>query len=176
MRKASRLLLIPLLLLSLGGQARQLDGQPAPDFTHTDPASWLNSDPLTLQQLKGYVLLIDFWTFDCWNCYRSFPWLHSVEDRFGNEGLMVIGVHTPEFEHERKLSALRKKVAGYGLEHPIMIDNDFSYWNAMGTSFWPTFYLIDKQGKRRFVFFGETHEGDKRAARVETAIRQLLAE
>ncbi|MGH8771832.1 MAG: redoxin family protein [Burkholderiales bacterium] len=149
---------------------------PAPEFTHRAAEEWLNSPPLTLKELRGKVLLIDFWTFDCWNCYRSFPWLHTVEERYGKRGFQVIGVHTPEFAHEKVRANIERKVKEFKLTHPIMIDNDFSYWNAMKNSVWPAFFILDKQGRIRKVVIGETHVGDSRAKIVEAEIEKLLTE
>lgn len=151
-------------------------GQFAPAFTHRDASEWLNSPPLEWKELRGKVVLLDFWTFGCWNCYRSFPWLKAVEKRYHDRGLRVIGVHSPEFEHERDIDNVRRKVAEFGLEHPVMIDNDFSYWRALRNRYWPAFYLVDKRGKVRGVFVGETHEGDRRATKIESAIEKLLQE
>ncbi|MGH8761166.1 MAG: redoxin domain-containing protein [Burkholderiales bacterium] len=149
---------------------------PVPTFTHTAAADWINSPPLTLTSLRGTVVLLDFWTFACWNCYRSFPWLNALEARLHPRGLRVIGVHTPEFEHERVRGNIEKKIAQYGLQHPVMMDNDFSYWNAMGNRYWPAYYLIDKQGRIRAHYAGETHQGDAQARRIESDIEALLAE
>ncbi|MCP4996867.1 MAG: redoxin domain-containing protein [Gammaproteobacteria bacterium] len=166
-----------LLLLSFQAAAAHKGEVPlAPEFTHSNQSEWINSWPLTMKALKGKVLLLDFWTFDCWNCYRSFPWLHEIEEKYRDQHFLVIGIHTPEFEHERKHDQVAEKVKGYGLNHPVMVDNDFSYWNAMGTRYWPTFYLIDKQGHIRATFIGETHSGDSQAKEVEMAIDKLLAE
>lgn len=150
--------------------------RPAPEFTHDDPRDWINSEPLQLSDLRGRVLLIDIWTFDCWNCYRSFPWLKALEAQFSDESFQVIGVHSPEFEHEKVRANIETKVDEFGLEHPIMIDNDFSYWRALDNRYWPAFYLIDKQGNLRAVFVGETHAGDVQARRIEQMISTLLAE
>ena len=148
----------------------------APEFTHTAPGEWINSPPLTLSDLRGNVVLLDFWTFGCWNCYRSFPWLKEVEAAYEAQGLRVIGVHTPEFDHEKVRANVVEKVAKFELHHPVMIDNDFSYWNALNNRYWPAFYLIDKRGFLRSVFIGETHRGDANAKNIETMIRRLLAE
>ena len=153
-----------------------LQGHKAPEFTHTLAEEWINSDPLTLSELRGNVVLLDFWTFDCWNCYRSFPWLKEVEKTYQGLGLQVIGVHTPEFEHERIRSNIVDKVTEFDLHHPVMIDNDFSYWRAMNNHYWPAFYLIDKQGFIRAIFLGETHAGTSRASKIERAIEELLAQ
>ena len=151
-------------------------GQFAPAFTHTDAQEWLNSPPLEWKALRDQVVLLDFWTFGCWNCYRSFPWLKSVEKRYHDQGLQVIGVHTPEFDHEHDIARVRQKVEEFGLQHPVMIDNDFSYWRALRNRYWPAFYLVGKRGKVRAVFVGETHEGDRRAAKIERTIEKLLQE
>lgn len=148
----------------------------APEFTHRGAGEWINSAPIELRGLRGKVVLIDFWTFGCWNCYRSFPWLHTVEDRYRDRGLQVIGVHTPEFAHEKVRANIERKVKEFKLTHPIMIDNDFSYWKAMRNSAWPAFFVLDKQGRIRKVVIGETHVGDARARIVEAEIEKLLGE
>jgi thiol-disulfide isomerase/thioredoxin len=149
---------------------------PAAEFTHAAESDWINSAPLRLADLRGQVVLLDFWTFDCWNCYRSIPWLKSTEARFALDGLRVIGVHTPEFDHEKVHDNVAAKVREFGIEHPVMLDNDFSYWRAMGNRYWPAFYLVDRRGDIRGVFVGETHSGDRRAEAIEAAIEKLLAE
>jgi len=151
-------------------------GPAAPAFTHKAEADWLNSKPLTWDQLRGKVVLVDFWTFDCWNCYRSFPWLKAVEQKYAARGLQVIGVHTPELPQEYLRDNVVKKVASFGLSHPVMIDNDYSYWNAFGNRYWPAYYLVDRKGRVRKSFFGETHAGDDNAKQVEASIEALLAE
>ncbi|PLY16931.1 MAG: thioredoxin [Sedimenticola sp.] len=172
------LLVILAMLLLFSGQvsAKHLDTKPAPDFPQRAADGWINSSPLTMAGLAGKVLLVDFWTFDCWNCYRSFPWLKGVERQFEETDFQVIGVHSPEFEHERDLDKVRAKVAEFGLEHPIMLDNDFAYWKALGNQYWPSYYLIDKQGRLRYSFIGETHANTGQAQAIETAIKALLAE
>jgi thiol-disulfide isomerase/thioredoxin len=149
---------------------------PAAEFSHSAEADWINSAPLRLAELRGRVVLLDFWTFGCWNCYRSIPWLKSVERRFGPDGLRVIGVHTPEFDHEKARDNVVAKVREFGITHPVMLDNDFSYWRALRNRYWPAFYLLDRQGDVRAVFAGETHEGDRQAEAIEAAIAALLAE
>ena len=99
-----------------------------------------------------------------------------MEETYQSRGLQVIGVHTPEFEHERVRANIERKVAEFALDHPVMIDNDFSYWKALGNRYWPTFYLIDKNGRLRARFIGETHSGSRQANRIEAAIASLLAE
>jgi thiol-disulfide isomerase/thioredoxin len=167
-------LLAPVLRGASGGTLPE--PVPAPEFTHAAADDWLNSAPLTLAGLRGKVVLVDFWTFECWNCYRSFPWLNALETRLEARGLQVIGVHSPEFEREHNRDAVRAKIAEFGLKHPVMIDNDFSTWRAYGNRYWPAYYLIDKQGRVRAAWAGETHEGDTRALDIERSITALLAE
>lgn len=166
------------ILLSIHSVAEVANGawERAPEFTHRNSSDWINSKPLRLADLRGKVVLIDFWTFECWNCYRSFPWLNSLEERFGPKGLQVVGVHSPEFERERDPDAVAAKIREFDLHHPVMIDNDFSYWNALGNRFWPAFYLIDKKGRLRRSYFGETHVDDPRARQIEAAVELLLKE
>lgn len=148
----------------------------APEFTQQEPAFWLNSEPLYLKQLRGKVVLLDFWTFDCWNCYRSFPWLHKLEEGLADSEFKVIGIHTPEFAHEKVRANLVVKIDEFKIKHPVMMDNDFLYWQAMGNRYWPTFYILDKQGRVRSVHIGETHEGSRQALQIERNIRDLLRE
>jgi glutathione peroxidase-family protein len=154
--------------------AAAADGAPA--FTHPAAADWINSPPLTWADLRGKVVLIDVWTFECWNCYRSFPWLHGVERRYDAQGLQVIGVHSPEFDAEKVRSSIEVAMKKYDVTFPVMIDSDHSYWNALGNSYWPAFYLVDKQGRIRASFVGETHDGDANSLKIEAAVKALLAE
>lgn len=149
---------------------------PAPEFTHGDAVEWINSRPLQLADLEGRVVLLDFWTYGCWNCTRSVAWIKELQARFGERGLVVVGVHTPEFRHEKDVFKVKEQVARLELDHPIMVDNDFSYWKAMNNRYWPTFYLIDKSGRVRDRAIGEMHSEDEEARRMEAHIETLLAE
>ena len=100
-----------------GNQLQQGTIIPAPEFTQTSAEDWLNSKPLTLASLRGKVVLIDFWTFGCWNCYRSFPWLNAMEKRLQGEDFVVIGIHTPEFDHEKNRYAVSDKIKEFELQH-----------------------------------------------------------
>lgn len=175
---AAALIVATVTLVALRPAAGGVLGQavPAAEFTHTAESEWINSPPLTLAELRGSVVLLDFWTFDCWNCYRSIPWLKGVEARFAADGLSVVGVHTPEFDHEKVRDTVVAKVREFGIAHPVMLDNDHSYWRAMGNRFWPAFYLLDRGGNIRAVYYGETHAGDRQADVIEAAIETLLAE
>jgi len=172
---------IPLLaitwLLSPLIQAKELQEKNlAAEFTHHSAEEWINSKPLKLADLKGKVVLLDFWTFECWNCYRSFPWLNSLEKKFADKAVQVIGIHSPEFKHEHDRKQVEAKVEEFKLHHPVMMDNDFSYWKALKNRYWPAFYIVDKQGVMRGKFFGETHEGDSNAQGIERLIEKLLKE
>ena len=173
------ILLLCAFILGLFGlsQAGALpSASPMPEFTNNNPQEWFNSKPLKRADLKGKVVLLDVWTYGCWNCYRSFPWLNELEAKLASENFQVIGIHTPEFGHEKDAQNVAKKIKEFKLHHPVMMDNDFRYWKALSNRYWPSFYIIDKQGQIRFTHIGETHSGDRNARSIEAEIRQLLAE
>ena len=173
----TRILLLTLaFFLAQSAWAGEVDPKPAPEFTEQDADAWINSKPLKLSGLRGKVVLVDFWAFECWNCYRSFPWLNALESRYAPQGLQVVGVHAPEFDHEKDADAVRAKTKEFKLHHPVMLDNDFSYWKALSNRYWPAYYLIDKSGNIRALYVGETHEGDQRALTIEQKVKELLAE
>jgi thiol-disulfide isomerase/thioredoxin len=180
--RARRRLLIGVISMALlavascAGAAPATGVRSAPAFTHSRAEDWLNSPPLTLEALRGHVVIVDVWTFDCWNCYRSLPWLHGVEQQFSANGLRVIGVHTPELPQEYVRANVVRKLTELHIDYPVMLDNDYSYWKALGNQYWPAFYLIDKHGQIRGLFVGETHQGDSNAAAIESAIQKLNAE
>jgi len=165
-----------ILLTQIASAAPVSDTPPLPQFTSDKPGHWFNSAPLRREQLLGKVLLIDVWTFDCWNCYRSFPWLHRLEAKLADQPFQVIGIHSPEFEHEKDPARVAAKIARFKLEHPVMMDNDMAYWRALNNRYWPAFYLVDKQGRLRFVHVGETHAGDRNASAIERELELLLKE
>jgi thiol-disulfide isomerase/thioredoxin len=147
---------------------------PAPEFTHASEAEWLNSKPLRLARLRGRVVLVEFWTYDCVNCRRTLPWLKAMHERYAEDGLIIVSVHTPEFDHERDPSKVRAAVRRLGIDYPVMLDNDFSYWKALGNRYWPAFYLIGPTGRIERRAIGELHRGEARADRFEDAILELL--
>src|SRR5262245_30976003 len=132
---------------------------------------WLNSPPLTREQLKGKVVLIDFWTYSCINCIRSVPFVRAWAERYKDQGLVVIGVHAPEFAFERNPANVRKAVADFGITYPVALDNNLVIWRAFNNRYWPAHYLADAQGRLRYHHFGEGSTDE-----TETAIRALLAE
>jgi len=164
------------LLLMIAATPLLAAGTPAPEFTQQSADDWLNSEPISLKDLKGKVVLLDIWSYGCWNCYRSFPWLHELEAKYEDQGLQVIGIHAPEFDHEKDKNNVMAKIEEFKIKHPVMLDNDFAYWNKLDNTFWPTFYIIDKSGNIRATSVGETHAGDKRAKNIEAVVKQLLEE
>jgi cytochrome c biogenesis protein CcdA/thiol-disulfide isomerase/thioredoxin len=132
---------------------------------------WLNSPPLTPEQLKGKVVLVDFWTYSCINCLRSIPYVRAWADKYRDQGLVVIGVHAPEFAFEKNIYNVNQAVAKLKIDYPVAIDNDYAIWRAFKNEYWPADYFIDANGKIRHHFFGE---GDY--AESEKVIQQLLAE
>ena len=140
---------------------------PAPEFRGI--ARWLNSEPLTLAGLRGRVVLIDFWTYSCINCLRTFPHIRAWDERYREAGLTIVGVHSPEFAFERVESNVRENVRKLELEYPVALDNDFATWGAWRNQYWPAKYLIDRDGHVRYYHFGE---GDY--AETEEAIRTLI--
>lgn len=166
-----------ILVLSIWIEAaRPAAAERLPEFTHTRQESWIGTTPKQTVDYQGTVLLIDFWTFSCWNCYRSFPWLNSLEAKLSAKPFAVLGVHTPEFPHERARAEVEKKIQQFHLKHPVMLDNDHSYWNAIGNKAWPAFYIVDRVGNIRARFVGETHDGSDQARAIEALIESLLSE
>ena len=144
----------------------------APDFT--DNQRWFNTAggrALHLSQLRGRVVLVDFWTYTCINCIRTLPYVRAWDERYRRDGLTVVGVHTPEFAFEREAGNVQRAIAQNRLRYPVAQDNDYGTWNAYGNQYWPAKYLIDDRGRVRYVHFGE---GDY--DKTESAIRALLAE
>ncbi len=117
--------------------------------------SWFNSEPLKISELKGRVVLVDFWTYTCINCIRTLPYIENWYEKYQDKGLVIVGVHTPEFEFEKNPDNVMKAIKDFGLTYPIMQDNDYKTWRAYSNHYWPAKYLIDKDGKIRYTHFGE---------------------
>ncbi len=128
---------------------------PAPQITGV--AHWLNSAPLTTESLKGKVVLVDFWTYSCINCIRTFPYLKAWYEKYKEDGFVIIGVHAPEFPFEKDVANVKAALARYGLTYPVALDNDFKTWNNFKNRYWPAHYLIDKKGDVVYAHFGEGH-------------------
>src|SRR5579859_506282 len=143
-------------------------GTPAPELEAT---GWLNCQPFRLADLRGYVTLVEFWTFDCVNCQNVLPHVLQWHQLYGSRGLVIIGVHTPEFRHERELKNVQAVVQQTGIQYPVVLDNDFSTWRAYRNRYWPSFYLVDRRGVIRY-----THVGEGSYEQTRRAIEALLAE
>jgi cytochrome c biogenesis protein CcdA/thiol-disulfide isomerase/thioredoxin len=144
-----------------------VEAYPAPELKGL--TNWINSQPVTLQQLHGKVVLIDFWTYSCINCLRSVPYIQKWYDQYKDDGFVAIGVHAPEFAFERQASNVSQAVKDLGLTYPIALDNSYQTWTAFNNQYWPAHYLIDASGQVRRVHFGEGEYNQ-----TEAAIRQLL--
>ncbi len=147
--------------LPVEGQFPSLDGA----------VEWLNSEPLTVEQLRGKVVLVDFWTYSCINCIRTIPYVRAWAEKYRDQGLVVIGVHAPEFAFEKRTDNVKRAVRDFRIGYPVAIDNDYSIWRAFRNNYWPAHYFIDAEGRIRYSHFGE---GDYE--RSERAIQELLAE
>jgi cytochrome c biogenesis protein CcdA/thiol-disulfide isomerase/thioredoxin len=141
----------------------------APDFVAQGP--WLNSAPLDLETLRGKVVLVDFWTYSCVNCVRTLPWLKDWYGKYGGQGLVVIGVHSPEFAFERSEANVKRAMGDLGVAWPVVLDNSYAQWEAYGNRYWPAHYLIDAAGRVRYWHFGEGAYEE-----TEAAILRLLSE
>jgi thiol-disulfide isomerase/thioredoxin len=134
-------------------------------------AEWLNSEPLTAGALRGNVVVIDFWTYTCINWLRSLPYVRAWAEKYKNQGLVVIGVHTPEFVFEKNMDNVRRAVKDMRVDYPVVIDNEYMIWRAFDNEYWPALYFADARGRIRHHFFGE---GEYEQS--EIIIQQLLAE
>jgi cytochrome c biogenesis protein CcdA/thiol-disulfide isomerase/thioredoxin len=144
----------------------------APEFTGTQ--QWFNTPgerPLSLRELRGQVVLVDFWTYTCINCIRTFPYLRAWDERYRDRGLTIVGIHTPEFPFEREAGNVAEAIEQSDLRYPIVQDNEYGTWSAYANQYWPAKYLIDAQGRVRYAHFGEGEYEE-----TEAAIRALLAE
>lgn len=159
---------LSLMLVPLSAAALGCGGKPAPDITGK---TWLNSSPLKLADLRNKVVLVEFWTLGCSNCRNVEPYVKKWHDKYASQGLVVVGVHTPEFGYEKELDNVREYVKSRNIQHAVVIDNDFAIWNRYNNRYWPAMYLLDKTGAVCSVKIGE---GDY--DKTEQTIRQLLAE
>jgi thiol-disulfide isomerase/thioredoxin len=166
----TRLLLISIGLLIASGYLVSRDlGRVAPDFGGA--TGWINSTPLQAADLSGKIVLVDFWTLSCINCIRTFPYLEAWSEKYHDQGLVVVGVHTPEFAFEQTEERVKDAVARFGLRYPIALDNNRTIWNGFANHWWPHKYLLDGTRKVRYEWIGEGGYED-----IERAIQRLLAE
>jgi thiol-disulfide isomerase/thioredoxin len=133
--------------------------------------AWLNSAPLTPADLQGKVVVVEFWTYTCVNWERTLPYVRAWATKYKDDGLIVIGVHTPEFSFEKNLDNIRRAIQADRIEYPVAMDSDYAIWHAFDNEYWPAIYLIDAHGRVRYHHFGE---GDYEAS--ESEIRKLLAD
>ncbi len=140
----------------------------APEFAK---GNWINSDLLTLDKLRGHVVLVEFWAFGCDNCRNTLPTVKEWDAKYRGRGLTIIGVHTPETQSEYVIDILRREVPSLGIKYAIVTDNDYTTWKAYGVAAWPTIFVIDKQGRIRWL-----HVGEGRYEETENVIKTLLAE
>ncbi|MFL6507983.1 MAG: redoxin family protein, partial [Nitrososphaeraceae archaeon] len=144
----------------------------APEFAQVDGyINTYNNSPLTLSSLKGKVVLVDFWTYSCINCIRTIPYLNDWDQKYAGNGLVIVGVHSPEFEFEKNYDNVKAAVHRLGMTYPVVLDSDHGTWNAYGNQYWPRHYLIDSQG-----YIRDNHIGEGGYDQTEKAIQSLLAE
>jgi cytochrome c biogenesis protein CcdA/thiol-disulfide isomerase/thioredoxin len=153
----------------LAEEARLDDFGPAPEFQAIE--GWINSSPLTMDALRGKVVVIDFWTYSCINCLRTLPHVRAWDEAYRDDGLVIVGVHTPEFAFEREPDNVRRAVRDHGIAYPVALDPDYGTWQAWLNRYWPAKYFVDRRGHVRYAHFGE---GDYEES--ERVIRRLLAE
>jgi thiol-disulfide isomerase/thioredoxin len=152
----------------LDAQVPQSQAPAAPEFA---PGDWINSEPLTLKSLQGRVVLVDFWTFGCYNCRNTLPAIKNWDARYRQQGLTIVGVHSPEFAEEREIGKVRREVAELGIRYPVVTDTDYGTWRAYDVAAWPTIFVLDKSGRVRW-----THVGEGAYQETEQVIQKLLAE
>lgn len=136
-------------------------------------SAWINSPPLNITKLKGKVVVVDFWTYSCINCIRTIPFLNALQNEYGNDGLVIIGVHTPEFQFEHNLTNVQNAVKRFNITYAVALDNNYSTWDAYSNQFWPADYIIDKNGTIRYESFGESPTDFNQTQQV---IRELLVQ
>jgi thiol-disulfide isomerase/thioredoxin len=188
-------LLAPMVLALLAGAAMHRFGAPQRDDSRraalndvrsVRPApawrnqTWLNADSVvTLSSLRGRVVLLDFWTYACYNCTNTVPALNALDAAYRDRGLSVVGMHTPEFPPhggEHDTTNVRRALTRHGIRYANAMDNDRATWKLYGIRYWPSQVLIDKRGQIRYEEYGEVHVGDRRYAQWQQRIEALLAE
>jgi len=157
-----------MMMMSSTKSGAEAGPQTLPDLSGA--VAWLNSPPLNREELKGKVVLVDFWTYSCINCLRTLPYIEAWSEKYKG-GLIVIGVHTPEFAFEKDPDNVRRAVKELGISYPVALDNDYKIWNAFSNSYWPADFLIDATGRVRYHHFGEGKYGE-----TERQIQELLKE
>jgi thiol-disulfide isomerase/thioredoxin len=171
--KARQLRLMAVLMAMLtttrGLETKLPDEGPMPSLAQAD--AWLNSPPLSPAALRGKVVLVDFWTYTCINWRRTMPWLRAWAQKYADQGLVIVGVHTPEFSFETELDNVRRAAKEQQVDYPIAVDSHYAIWRAFDNNYWPALYFVDAKGRIRHHQFGE---GDY--DQLERVIQQLLTE
>jgi thiol-disulfide isomerase/thioredoxin len=139
----------------------------APEFAGI--GHWLNSEPLTMAKLRGKVVLVDFWTYGCYNCVNTLPYVKALQQKYGKDAFTVIGVHTPEFPYEKSTANVEAAIRKHGITYPVAQDNNFTTWKAYGNQYWPAQYIVDKSGKIVYA-----HAGEGQYDAIEKTIQELL--
>ncbi len=137
-------------------------------------SDWLDQKPIQWSELRGKVVLLNVWTFACWNSYNSLPWVVHLQKKFPE--LTIIGIHSPEFDYEKDRKRLSDVMLKYNIKYQQILDDNHQYWKKLNNRYWPSFYIVDKEGQIRGQFVGETHDGDIRAKQMEEVIEKLTAE
>lgn len=169
----TRIILFACAMAAIAGGAvhaapKNMVGNPVPSITSP---IWINAEPKLASELKGKVVLVEFWTYGCYNCRNVEPYVKKWHETYSGKGLVVIGVHTPEFDHEKDPANVQRYVREKGIRHAVAIDNDFAVWNSFGNRYWPAMYLVDKKGIVRYMHIGEGGYPE-----TENRIQALLAE
>jgi thiol-disulfide isomerase/thioredoxin len=139
----------------------------APDFKGI--SNWLNSSPLSMQDLRGKVVMVNFWTYGCYNCVNTLPYVTKLHAKYKDKGLVIVGVHTPEFPFEKSLSNVQAALKRHGIQYPVAQDNDSATWDAYRNRYWPAQYIVDQSGK--IVY---SHAGEGAYDQIEKTIENLL--
>ena len=157
----------PLSRAAGGPNAALRRHSPAPEFAGIE--TWLNSEPLSMAALRGQVVMVDFWTFACVNCVHVLPHVVRWHEEYKGRGLVVVGVHTPEFAFERDTANVKKAIQRHGIRYAVAQDNKFATWNAFHNRYWPSLYLVDRSGELVF-----SHAGEGAYDEIERTVQQLL--
>ncbi len=164
-------LVLALLLTATAAWAQHPDdafvGQKAPEIKSGD--AWINTAPLKLEQLRGKVVLIDFWAYDCPYCNQTLPHLKQLHEKYAKDGLVILGVHTPRIDYEKDIAKIRDAVLKKGIQYPVVVDNKYQIWSDYLCNTWPTHFVVDKDGVIQL-----SHSGTERAEDTEKIIQKLL--
>jgi thiol-disulfide isomerase/thioredoxin len=172
---------VVIFLCAMGASLTAVQAQDEPNLIGSKPlpglsgaTGWINSKPLTAKDLQGKVVLVDFWTYSCINCLRSMPYIEAWSQKYKDSGLVVIGVHSPEFGFEQQMANVQAAVQKFGITFPIALDSKMAVWNAFHNEFWPADYFIDIHGKVRFEHFGEG-KYDESEKWIQTLLKERSA-